>query len=789
MKKLFIIVLLLLAGLSASAASAAHVWIAQTTQGGDTGADAANAHSYTWFNTAGNWGSGASQIGPGTIVHLTGTFNGSANQTMLIPPGSGSSGNPVTIKFETGCMMKSPVWGRANALVSYIKDGAIYINNVHDIVIDGNNLAGVITNTDNGAFGQTYSQPANGIHIEDASNITVSNLNVVGMYLNNNNAAGERADAIRTDGALTNIRITGCYLTDCNAGVSVDFKVLTNLEIDHCTTRRHTWGIGVTPTHGYSATIGDGSVSLGYVKIHDNDISDWTGWMCPGDRFHTDGVFVWSYNHMDQGPMTCEMYNNYVHGNLRTGACSATAFLFARNQEGDSAAVIQAKVYNNLVLSLDGGTGIWLLCVDGTTVENNTVISLSGSDDHGLLVDIGPIGVTNNIFLGWSMPMSSIYGNVIKADYNDYGGNNIFMSEGFTGGPQHWWSLNGGGSQTGDQGNPYSSRTMLNADLHSFSSNPLLDGSYRPTASSPVVKAGANLYSVFTFDKDSNGRTNAGPWDIGAYVYNGAPPTDPVIGVSPSSINYGWAVTNTSTNLTFTVQNTGYGTLSGSAGTAPPWTIVGTASYNLTAGQSQTITVAFTPTSKGAVSGTVNLTGGGNAVVSLSGYGLWQLPYGSIWATNGYVEAPMATASDYVYLSTTTLPNGPPQGRVTYVFNVPSPGQYYATGIVNWPNVGSNSLYIAVDRDPVDGVDVWGLPPPGPTTTGFQPLAVTLPDQPNQSHLWTLTAGNHTLVIMGREQDAELEKLMFYSQSIEPTIPPPSGLHIGKGRVGRLNTK
>ena len=80
--------------------SASDIYVAQNTTGGNTGADCADAHSAAWFNTPANWGSGGNQIGPGTTVHLCGVFTGTAGATMLTIQGSGSNGNPVTIKFE-----------------------------------------------------------------------------------------------------------------------------------------------------------------------------------------------------------------------------------------------------------------------------------------------------------------------------------------------------------------------------------------------------------------------------------------------------------------------------------------------------------------------------------------------------------------------------------------------------------------------------------------------------------------------------------------------------------------
>ena len=53
---------------------AADIYITQNTSGSDTGANCANAHSTTWFNS--------NQAG-GTPYHLCGTFTGAAGATIL----------------------------------------------------------------------------------------------------------------------------------------------------------------------------------------------------------------------------------------------------------------------------------------------------------------------------------------------------------------------------------------------------------------------------------------------------------------------------------------------------------------------------------------------------------------------------------------------------------------------------------------------------------------------------------------------------------------------------------
>src|SRR5271167_3518712 len=67
--------------LFASTASANDVYISQNGNGG--GSSCSDTQSATYFNTPGNWGSGGNQIGPGTTVHVCGTFTGTAGGTML----------------------------------------------------------------------------------------------------------------------------------------------------------------------------------------------------------------------------------------------------------------------------------------------------------------------------------------------------------------------------------------------------------------------------------------------------------------------------------------------------------------------------------------------------------------------------------------------------------------------------------------------------------------------------------------------------------------------------------
>ena len=98
-----------------------------------------------------------------------------------------------------------------------------------------------------------------------------------------------------------------------------------------------------------------------------------------------------------------------------------------------------------------------------------------------------------------------------------------------------------------------------------------------------------------------------------------APVLNPIIQVTPGSISYGTVLSGTSKTNSFTVQNVGSGTLSGTASVGTPFSIVSGGSYSLSANQGQTVTVAFSPSGAGSYNQSVTFTGGGGTNTSVSG--------------------------------------------------------------------------------------------------------------------------------------------------------------------------
>ena len=132
-RRFLVLLLSLLLWASPAIASLSDVYIGLASAGSDTGANCTNRHAGSFFNTSGNWGSGSTQIGSDTIVHVCGTWTGGTNTKFLQFQASGTAGHPVTLLFETGAVMQP----------TYCSDvGCIDLNGRSHLVISGGSACG-----------------------------------------------------------------------------------------------------------------------------------------------------------------------------------------------------------------------------------------------------------------------------------------------------------------------------------------------------------------------------------------------------------------------------------------------------------------------------------------------------------------------------------------------------------------------------------------------------------------------------------------------------------------------
>jgi hypothetical protein len=115
--------------------------------------------------------------------------------------------------------------------------------------------------------------------------------------------------------------------------------------------------------------------------------------------------------------------------------------------------------------------------------------------------------------------------------------------------------------------------------------------------------------------------SNAGA-DVSRPVTGSGFSAPPQIGVTPASQSFGNVPVGTSADRTFTVQNTGGGTLTGTASTSAPFSIFSGSPFSVAAGASQDVVVRFSPTAGGNFSKNVSFTSnGGNASRPVTGTG------------------------------------------------------------------------------------------------------------------------------------------------------------------------
>jgi hypothetical protein len=107
--------------------------------------------------------------------------------------------------------------------------------------------------------------------------------------------------------------------------------------------------------------------------------------------------------------------------------------------------------------------------------------------------------------------------------------------------------------------------------------------------------------------------------DIGWTLLATSPPA---ISVTPSSQPFGNVAVGSFADSNVTVQNTGGGTLTGTASTSAPFSIISGASYSLGPGAGQIVSVRFSPTSAATFAGNVTFTGGGGATRAVTGTGV-----------------------------------------------------------------------------------------------------------------------------------------------------------------------
>ena len=533
-----------------SAHAASNLYYGQTSAGGATGADCADAFAYNdstnGFTVSGNWGSG-NLIAPGTTIHLCGTFSFSpGTSTLLTAYASGTSGNPITIKFENNALLTANYW--SVPVINLEGESYVTVNGGTNGTIQATaNGSGLANKVDNGECVASQTGTPN---FQIVENLTCSDLYVEASVSDN---GGEDTYGIDLWNG-TNATIENNTLHDMKWGIRNSYATGGTYAAPVLTVSGNDI---YNMDHGYfmgdSSSSGTATASGFY--IYANTFGSMTNWDNTADNNHHDVV------HLNANSSTTRFSDFYIYNNSFSGDVGANgnAGLFTNEAGGSTANVASVYFFNNVFVNtstshcfadgfiswVEGGAltavnNTWVsLDTGGSPVCTNNGTSLNG--DNGISpYENGSISLTaeNDIMQTMQNQFLDLDGgsSITAINFNDY----------YTGGG--WTSLSGASTTT------FSTwKTDCSCDASSTTANPDLTGSYHLSGSSSAAwQTGTNLTSscsgqptpglgALCSDKNGTARPTSGAWDMGAYEDSAisqatAPTCTPTSGNAPQSL-------------------------------------------------------------------------------------------------------------------------------------------------------------------------------------------------------------------------------------------------------------
>jgi hypothetical protein len=288
------------------------------------------------------------------------------------------------------------------------------------------------------------------------------------------------------------------------------------------------------------------------------------------------------------------------------------------------------------------------------------------------------------------------------------------------------------------------------------------------------VGAGGRAMSIGTSDGVTAGVNffTSRPTDFKQLAYPHplrGPITNPVIVLSPGSLDFGVVPVGSTNNLTITVRNGGAGTLTGTASIASPFRIMSGGSYSLGSNASQPVVVRYTPTTGGTHSQVLTFTGAGGATATVSG-SAWSVQSGLTFsATNGVITGPFTINADRTISESVDVDDPTLGGRAVYGFSIANPGDYTVVGEVYISAADSDSFFVNIDAEPTSPDMIWDVP----IYAGFTNRVASWRLLGGAPKIWTLNTGTHQLIICGREAGAKLRTVTISPaiQLAKPAIP------------------
>jgi hypothetical protein len=547
-------------GLLVSNGFSANIYVAENTLGAGTGADPADAISVATMN--------AGQAA-GTVYYLVGTITSTI----------GVFANNVTVNFM------------ANASITRPNGEAIYMNNVSGAVINGG-VNGIIQNTATGT-GLTYSNAATFIDASGSSGSTFENLSFLNQYvhtsINDVNANIAACGGIYANGFGGSNNIVSCLFSNVGWCINIQSTSANFLLVSNCAF--YNYDHGVVP-NGFTN-----------IAILNNHFDTTANWDTKANAYHHDPIHYFSsFINLQSFVIAGNVFTNNLGNNN-------TAMIYLETNPRN------VLIYSNLFLQYPSNCindGMVYAVGPTNDICNNTFLGSGVYNSSGLTAGGRGSIVENNLFNDLNTFVS--VPNTVVPRF----ANNLYANQAPGGNPP--WGTNGAAFTTltqwqGAVGDANSAYTAASTGVV----NP--DGTIPP--GSPAIGAGANLSSILTTGLLGSLHSTV---DVGAYQVSTPGSTSgttapSTIVVTPPVESFGVVPIGITTNEILTVQNTSSGVVTGGVTATLPYNIVSGGSYTLTPGQSQAVTISFSPTVVGHDVETVTFSGGTGTNVVLTGVG------------------------------------------------------------------------------------------------------------------------------------------------------------------------
>lgn len=519
--------------LFAASARATTIYVSQNggTFSGGSACNGQTAISASTFNST--------TLSVGETVYLCGTIT-----SQLAPKNGGSSGNVVTLQWDTGASVQV-----CNTTAAVNIGGLSYLT----LDLGGNSTALECPNNGIGLSTQTEA-----IGIGDAgrgwSHIEIRHgtIGPIFVYSGTSNS-GFGSVCINGSYAPSYSHIHHLTFSGCAYGIQYQIAGNTDSdEFDH-----NTVGTSVGSFLWYADGV-DATYTASNGSVHDNDFNYSSVWSVPGGYEHYEVMDIYNRgpdNGAHDAITNFQIYNNYFHGSSpnNSGSTAMLEMSWGLNNCGTTSTA-EIKIFNNLIVDAGGGEG-WSSesggffydqgCDHTVSVYNNTMIGTNNSinscfetlEGVGAANSVNTWTVKNNICTTMQFAFynpQSVAPTTFTENYNDF--YNILAS-GFGG---YMW-------KNADYYTLASWRSVTGQDANSITTNPNLSASYVPNTGSPVIGVGTNLTSLGITALDTGApqtfgvtgacgtgclsRPSSGAWDLGAYQSGSAvaapnPPTN-----------------------------------------------------------------------------------------------------------------------------------------------------------------------------------------------------------------------------------------------------------------------